>query len=69
MKTYVKRCNQCGVDKAIERFHKHSGMADGHYNQCKVCQYQDQAAKRRADQRSKDNPNPISVLLQNRGWM
>jgi superfamily II helicase len=32
-----KVCRQCGFEKAIRLFYRHSGYADGHMNICKVC--------------------------------
>ena len=32
-----KVCKDCGVEKDLADFYKHSGMADGHLNKCKVC--------------------------------
>jgi 5-methylcytosine-specific restriction endonuclease McrA len=33
----MKRCNSCGVEKALTEFHRHSSYNDGHRSQCKVC--------------------------------
>ncbi len=32
-----KLCKGCGVEKSLAEFYKHTGMADGHLNKCKVC--------------------------------
>jgi len=33
----TKQCFECNKVKALEDFHKHSGMKDGHLNKCKDC--------------------------------
>lgn len=63
IRTEKKACTECGLNKPIDQFHKHDGMADGHYNQCKVCMYTDQAARRQSEAKKKHEPNPISVLM------
>ena len=59
----MKTCTNCGLIKSLDRFHEHSTMADGHYNQCKVCMYADQEARRQSERKKQLEPNPISILL------
>jgi hypothetical protein len=33
----MKVCRQCKVEKELDKFYKHSKMADGHLNKCIVC--------------------------------
>lgn len=33
----MKVCNNCGEEKPLTEFYKHSGCKDGHMNQCKSC--------------------------------
>ena len=33
----MKRCGTCKIEKPLDEFHKHRGMADGRQNSCKMC--------------------------------
>jgi hypothetical protein len=33
----MKKCIKCGIDKEINEYYHHPGMADGHVNKCKDC--------------------------------
>jgi ribosomal protein S27AE len=33
----MKVCKECGVEKALDQYYKHSRMADGHLNKCIEC--------------------------------
>ena len=67
IRTEKKTCTVCGLEKTLERFHKHEGMADGYYNQCKICMYSDQQARRQSEIKKQHEPNPVSVLLNSWG--
>lgn len=42
----MKACKACGIEKPLTEYYKHSGMADGHLNICKVCKRSDSLANR-----------------------
>lgn len=51
----VKRCNKCGIEKAVDEFGKNASVADGYDRTCKDCWKQ----IRRNKKRSRINPgNP-----------
>lgn len=39
----TKTCFKCNIEKPIPKFHKHSGMKDGHLNKCSSCVVKDVA--------------------------
>lgn len=43
----LKRCFKCGAMKPLAKFHRHSGMRDGHLNKCASCVVKDVAEWRR----------------------
>ncbi len=47
----MKNCIKCKELKALDSFHKHKQMKDGHLNKCKTCVLEDVAVWR------KNNPN------------
>lgn len=42
----TKTCKGCAEIKVLSLFHKHKQMSDGHYNFCKICQYEKNKAYR-----------------------
>ena len=52
----MKVCFKCGIEKPLNEYYKHKGMADGHLNKCKDCTKND--TKVRTDVLSLD-PNFI----------
>lgn len=49
MITTLKTCFKCGAEKPRTEFYKHSKMADGHLNKCKLCTKIDVKERRRTD--------------------
>ena len=41
MRTTLKTCFKCGLEKLITDFYAHPAMTDGHLNKCKVCARED----------------------------
>ena len=41
MRTTLKTCFKCGLEKLITEFYAHPAMTDGHLNKCKVCARED----------------------------
>ena len=56
----MKRCLDCGVEKEIEGFYKHSKMADGHLNKCIEC------VKARVKKHRSNNPEKLQAYEKQR---
>lgn len=59
----MKKCFKCHIEKPLEQFYKHAGMADGHLGKCKDCAKADVAANYRSrhDQYLQYEKHPVRV--------
>lgn len=61
----MKTCTNCGKEKALSRFYRHSASHDGRNTKCKhCCSISDAARKKRSKQRLAETPMIMSDYLE-----